>query len=192
MTREVSSQRVFIAIKVYPDIQFVEKLRNLKQQLAKEPIRWVKQENYHVTIRYIGDCDSLLIRDISAGLAGLVRLQPSFDMTIKEIGVFRSLSYPRVLWAGIEAGSGLYELQKKVDHMLNSLGFKFEVENFSPHLTLGRMKKIIYRRRLVDLIREYQNCALMVQTADCIVLFESIPGNEGPEYLPISEHFFNE
>ncbi len=192
MIREVYSQRVFIAIKIYPDTQFAEKLRNLKQQLAEEPIRWVKPENYHVTIRYIGDCDSLMIRDISAGLAGIVRLQPSFDLTIKELGVFRSLRHPRVLWAGIETGPGLYELRKEVDLMLNLKGFKFEADNFSPHLTLGRMKKIIYQRRLSDLIREYKKPALMSQVAESVVFFESIPGNGGAEYFPLSEHFFNE
>lgn len=191
MSEKRKSKRVFIAIKIYPDESFRKDLSEIKLHLKEEKIRWVKIHHMHLTLRFLGDVESDLITEIPEKLHKHTRNINSFPLIIKSLGVFRSVSYPRVLWAGIKDNPKLAELKKQLDAVLERMGFEPGSDSFSPHLTLGRMRRINNRESLKELLNDFREKILLKQEVKSLVFFESILKPDGPEYIPLSEHFFN-
>jgi 2'-5' RNA ligase len=74
-------------------------------------------------------------------------------MTLRDIGVFPNIRYPRVIWMGLEDKTErLLILQKNIEENLNILGFTPEERKFSPHLTIGRLKSLKGKSRLANMI----------------------------------------
>jgi len=183
-------KRIFIAIKLYPDQNFSVYLRRIREYLKDERIRWTKEENLHLTLRFIGDHENSGIPLISGNISQIALKTHGFKLKVQGLGIFRSLSYPRVLWTGIDKNNELCVLKKEIDEKLNTLGFNYSSENFTPHLTLGRMKRINDKEQITKLIHEYQDQILMESDVESIILFESLLKPEGPIYRPLDEYFF--
>ncbi len=190
MSLDHKTKRIFIAIGFSPDPSFFNMYRDIKSRLKNERIRWVKTENLHITLRYIGEYENSGIPEISEMLSEVSLETKDFKLTYKDLGVFRSLSYPKVLWVGLDENEELGELKFKIDRSLIEMGFDLKMEKFSPHLTLGRMKHIKDKRSLSDVIEAYRNKIFMDQNAGSIVLVESKLSKSGAEYISLSEHFF--
>lgn len=101
--------------------------------------RWVPMEQFHLTLRFIGEVDEGTFQAIRVALAG-VKGAP-FHLALKGIGHFPPGRHPRVLWVGAEAGAPLLELQKEVELALVGAGIPPEERKFSPHITLARLKE---------------------------------------------------
>lgn len=101
--------------------------------------RWVPGEQLHLTVRFIGEVDGGVFRDIRQGLEGVEC--DSFQLTLKGLGCFPPRKAPRVLWVGMEKSEELGVLRRRVDSCLKSCGISPEKRKFSPHITLARLKK---------------------------------------------------
>jgi 2'-5' RNA ligase len=126
--------RLFVAIELPSEV---------KQQLALlaggvPGARWVAAENLHLTLRFIGDADGGLFQDIGEALAE-VEAAP-FELRLKGVGRFGQRRRVRQLWAGVEAGPGLEQLQRRVEARLSALGLEPERRKFHAHVTLARLK----------------------------------------------------
>jgi 2'-5' RNA ligase len=183
-------KRIFIAIKIYPDPSFKGFIKKLQAILEKEKIRWVNPHNLHLTLRFLGETNTELIPQISAELSNVALETKTFTINLTGVGVFRSVSYPRVLWVGIEKNEDLQELKNMVDYSLKNVGFAVEDKSYIPHLTLGRMKRINNRNMLRNLLKEYGEEKLQVLHAESMIFYESKLSEDGPEYIPIKEYFF--
>lgn len=190
MSLNNNTKRIFIAVRFFPDPVFFDMYRDIKSRLKNENIRWVKADNLHITLRYIGEYEISEIPRISEMLSEISLGTRDFPLVYKGIGVFRSLSYPKVLWAGLGKSEELEELKFRIDRSLNDMGFDFKQEKFSPHLTLGRMKHIQNKKELSNLIEAYRDKIFFRQNVESIVLIESRLSKSGAEYITISEHFF--
>ena len=100
--------------------------------------RWVPPDQLHLTVRFIGEVDGGLFRDIRNALAE-VKIS-SFDLKLKGVGHFPPRGAPRVLWVGLEKSEPLQLLRKKIDAALMKVGVEPEGRKFSPHITLARLK----------------------------------------------------
>jgi 2'-5' RNA ligase len=183
-------KRVFIAIKVYPDPGFKSFFREIRSNFGDEKIRWVNPQNFHLTLRFLGDTEVDILPNISRKLEDVARETNSFRITIRSIGVFRSISWPRVLWAGLEENRSLNELKERVDRKLELFGYPGQEKAFSPHLTIGRMKRLNDINNLRKIIGNYEGQTLHIQDVESMVFFESRLSEKGPEYFPINEYFF--
>jgi 2'-5' RNA ligase len=96
--------------------------------------RWVDAGNYHTTLRFIGEVDEGLARDIDEALAGIKA--PRFEVTLVGLGTFGS----RQLWVGVERNDALIHLRDKIESALVRLGLEPEGRRFQPHVTLARLK----------------------------------------------------
>lgn len=190
MSLKQEIKRVFIAIKIFPDSSIKSILQELNIRLEKEKIRWVNPHNLHLTLRFLGETKTEVIPHISEELLKLASETKNFTITIKGVGAFRSVSYPRVLWVGIDKNEDLQKLKKKVDNSLQNVGFAIEREKYIPHLTVGRMKRINDRDNLRKLVQDYGRNKLQVQHAESMVLYESKLTESGPKYIPLEEYFF--
>ena len=122
--------RLFVGIALPPEI----KLR-LSPLCAGVPgARWVDPENYHVTLRFIGEVDEGTAGDIDEALAQLRARR--FELALAGIGQFGE----RMLWAGVEKSPALLHLHDKVESALVRLGLPPEGRRYAPHVTLARLK----------------------------------------------------
>jgi len=101
--------------------------------------KWVGQEQLHLTLRFIGDADDLLLKGITEGLAGIAC--NSFPLGLKGVGYFPPRGAPRVLWVGLEAGAPLLALQREVERACRAVGILPDERPFSPHITIARLKE---------------------------------------------------
>ena len=99
--------------------------------------RWLDPENYHLTLRFIGDIDDALARDI-AGLLGRVQRRP-FELRLDGLTSFGGRK-PRAVVASITAVAPLLELQAEQERLLQRLGLEPEGRKYIPHVTLARLR----------------------------------------------------
>ena len=100
--------------------------------------RWIDAENYHLTLRFIGDIDDALARDI-AGLLGRVQRRP-FELRLDGLTSFGGRK-PGALVASVAAATPLLELQAEQERLLQRLGLQPEGRKYIPHVTLARLRE---------------------------------------------------
>ena len=126
------NQRLFVAIDL-PD-SVVDTLDRLCTGLPGA--RWIDPDQYHLTLRFIGEVDGLVARDIDVGLAEL-EFEP-FTLNLAGFGHFPPRGVPKVLWAGISPREPVDRLRRAVDRVVNAAGVEPEHRKFSPHVTVAR------------------------------------------------------
>lgn len=99
--------------------------------------RWVEPENYHVTLRFIGDVDEPTADEVATHLARVKR--PAFDLQLDCLGAFGSRK-PHAIFAGAKIGPALKELQAEQERIMQRVGLEPERRKFTPHVTIARLK----------------------------------------------------
>ena len=180
-------KRLFAAIKIHPDNTFLDTYREIKHALGYEKIKWVEENNIHITLKFFGETEEKQIPEISRVLQETGSITKGFSFFLKGLGVFGSSYEPRVIWAGIEPYRELAETMKKLQEGFREIGYDHDRQNLVPHLTLGRIKflkdKLVFRK-VVDDFRNISSGEIRV---DSFILFESLLKREGPEYLPLKK-----
>jgi len=136
--------RLFVALEIAPTVRenlctLIRELREASPESEKEGLRWVRSENLHVTLKFIGTTAPEKLNAIRETLASVRSDQP-ITLRFGGLGFFPNEKRPRVLWAGMEASQNLGPLAAAIDHGLEELGFPRELRPFTPHLTLARME----------------------------------------------------
>jgi len=99
--------------------------------------RWIDVENYHLTLRFIGDIDETAANDVASALE-TVRREP-FTVRLEELGFFGG-DRPRAIVAKAKASPGLVELQAEQERLMRRIGIAPEARKFTPHVTLARLR----------------------------------------------------
>jgi 2'-5' RNA ligase len=99
--------------------------------------RWIDPENYHITLRFIGDIDEPTADEIAHALARVDRR--AFDVSLEGLGAFGSRK-PHSLFAGVKVSPALRDLQAEHERIIQRLGLEPERRKFTPHVTLARLK----------------------------------------------------
>ncbi|MDT8306761.1 MAG: RNA 2',3'-cyclic phosphodiesterase [Anaerolineae bacterium] len=136
--------RAFIAIKLPADVQ--EVLRAVSEELAPRlpdrAVTWVRPERMHLTLRFLGDTPVAQLEDLVVALDAVAAKEQPFTLQLGQLGAFPNQRRPRVIWVGlageVEAAT---TLQQALDTALVPLGWQPDSKKFSPHLTLGRVKR---------------------------------------------------
>ncbi len=136
--------RIFVAIPLPQSLR--EELDTVQYRLqGKVPhrsVRWVSPEGIHLTLKFLGDTPQDEIPTVREALTVVARHAPPFTLTAEGLGCFPSPRRPRVLWVGVRETSGrLKALSKAIEEGMTSLGYKPERHGFTPHLTLGRVRR---------------------------------------------------
>ena len=125
--------RLFTGIEIPPSI--AEGLSTLRGGLPGA--RWIDPENYHITLRFIGDVDGATARDVMQMLGGVQR--PPFEIVLDRLDQFGGRK-PRAVFAGAGPNPALIELQADHERRLQRLGLPPEQRKYSPHVTLARLR----------------------------------------------------
>jgi len=135
--------RAFIAIEMSPEIQkqLDQVSSQLKDLLQGVPIRWVKVENIHLTLKFLGDVSITNVEVIQKMLAAEVAGHHPFEISVGELGAFPDTRRPRVIWIKVQAPPELTAVQFGIETQTERLGYAREERLFYPHLTLGRVSR---------------------------------------------------
>jgi len=127
--------RLFVSINFNDETR--ERLVGLQNELRKGAVcgRFVTGENLHLTLAFLGDCDSKQIA-IAKAVLGEMDFEP-FGIVIDNIGRFRR-DGGDIWWAGVANNRDLLRVQKILTDKLAAAGFKLDKRKYSPHITLGR------------------------------------------------------
>lgn len=105
-------------------------------------VSWVPPGNAHITMKFLGEVPESELDAVAEGVVEAVTGFRQFEVQVGGFGAFPNFRRPRVFWLGITGGvDNLAALATKIDREMQPLGFEKEKRRFSPHITLGRIRK---------------------------------------------------
>jgi 2'-5' RNA ligase len=130
--------RLFIGL-TFPKKQR-ERIHRAARVLREEelPVRWIGLENYHVTLKFLGEVRPEAVPQIEAAMTKIASATKSFSTEVGGFGAFPTIRRPRMLWLGVGATAALRCLKQDLEWAMGSCGFEAETRAFHPHITLGR------------------------------------------------------
>lgn len=99
--------------------------------------RWIDVENYHLTLRFIGDVEGHIADEVANALDRVRR--SSFSLTLSGVGAFGSKK-PHAVWAGAVPSPDLNALQAEIERICQRIGIPSDPRKFTPHVTLARLR----------------------------------------------------
>ena len=129
-------------------------LAPLRERREKLPVKWVRPENIHLSLKFLGDVDEAReaeLRDALKRVAGTRSEPRPLALQVTGFGVFPDYHRPKVLWAGVTPDAGLELLQHGVEQAFAPLGFPTEARPFRPHVTLARAARDAKSREFAGL-----------------------------------------
>jgi RNA 2',3'-cyclic 3'-phosphodiesterase len=182
--------RLFVAAEIDPTLARElarvagEVRKRVDSRAPRARLTWVAEDRLHFTIRFIGEVDDFRASTIKTSLAPPLPLEP-FELTMAGIGAFPPTSRPRVIWAGIRDGSdGLAAVEREVTARLATCGIPPEGREYSPHLTLARVRDAASLRAR-EVLESVPQGPFGTTRVDAITLFESRLSPKGPTYVPL-------
>ncbi len=141
--------------------------------------RWIDPENYHVTLRFIGDVDDATARDVMGELSAVHR--PAFSIELDGLDQFGGRK-PRSLFAAVRSTPALLDLQAEQERRLRRMGLEPEGRNFKPHVTLARLRDAS-ARQVADYLAMRGPYRSQTFAVPRFVLFSSRNSTGGGPYL---------
>ncbi len=181
--------RLFVAMDIPEDVR--RSLASLAANLRTtcRNASWVRIEDLHITLKFIGETSAEKTEMIKTALAAIPCRTP-ISISFHGLGFFPNERRPRVLWAGIEAGSELTALAAAVETALHPLGIAPEERSFSPHLTLARFDTPRGLDALHAAIEKAGPIEFGATTAKEFHLYQSVLKPGGAEYTRLATFSF--
>lgn len=143
--------RLFIAIDLSEDVKDVllETAVRMADSLPKRAIRWVRREQLHLTLRFLGDTAVSQLPKLRQATTQIASRYQPLQLRLSGVGAFPNRKRPRVIWAGLVGElAPLQKLQSELEDQVVGMGWKREKRPFNPHITLGRVKNAPLARGL--------------------------------------------
>ena len=125
--------RLFTAIEIPADV--AQMLTFLRGGLPGA--RWIHAENYHLTLRFIGDIDVTVAQDVASMLDRVNR--SAFELRLDGLSSFGGKK-PRAIVANVAPSQSLLELQAELERLMQRVGLEPEGRKYTPHVTLARLR----------------------------------------------------
>ena len=192
MSVEVESWRIFIAIELPASARqrLKDHIDRLRVALPDARASWSREENLHLTLKFLGDTPVSQIESLSQAAKRAASKAIPFELIVKGCGAFPPRGQPRVLWIGIEDVSGqLGKLQQALEDECDKEGFARETRPFHPHLTIARLRRPQGARQLAAL---HEGMGFEAETvrASALAVVRSELRSEGSRQTVISHYEF--
>ena len=152
-------------------------------------MRWVDPENYHITLKFLGEVRTDRLQCIEEIVAHAASGSAPFAAALYGFGAFPTVLRPSVLWLGVEPTPAVRCLKQDVEWAFTSAGFERETRAFHPHLTLGRVGRENGAgtfRGLDEVLAELPYAGSMAVTS--VELMRSHTSRGGVRYTVISRY----
>jgi 2'-5' RNA ligase len=183
--------RTFIAIELPREIKDALGKLQARLKASGADVKWVKPENIHLTLKFLGETDEEKTAEIKNILADTAQNFKTFLIRPYSLGAFPKIQSPRVIWIGIDKGdSETKSIAGRLEERLAAIGIPKEERPFSSHITIGRVRSFLNRDKL---IRELKNLGGKIEAnpqefpVTRLALFESTLTPQGPIYKPLQE-----
>ena len=169
-------------IRLFVAIPLPERVRTQLSMLQSglQGARWIKPENIHLTLRFIGEVRNDLAGDIDMALSEITA--PAFEVALEGIDSFSRGKHPHTLWVGVAKSEPLMRLQAKIEKALVDTGLDPEDRKFTPHITIARLRDA-RKHRVEAWAGEHGGFRSAPFQADRFVLFSSFLKSEGAVYI---------
>jgi RNA 2',3'-cyclic 3'-phosphodiesterase len=147
--------------------------------------RWLPPENYHLTLRFIGEVEHWRADEIDQALAN-IRARP-FALSLRGVGTFEKAGRFSGLWVGVEKTDQLTFLQAKVEAALQRIGLEPERKRFAPHVSLARIDKAP-PEKVIGYVQAHNLFRAPPVEVEHFTLFSSRLGKEAAVYVPEVEY----
>lgn len=174
--------RSFIAIHI--DDKIKKSLGNLIATIRRfgADIKWVRSDNLHLTLKFLGNIDETQVASISAHLDEIGKRVPPFSFSLSGTGAFPDFRRPRVIWIGLKGYEPAMRIVSDIDNALTAEGFEREKRPFSPHITLGRVRSLQGIAKLSEELVKYKDIEFGTQDVESFHLMKSVLKPGGAEY----------
>ncbi|WP_010480009.1 RNA 2',3'-cyclic phosphodiesterase [Thermococcus zilligii] len=177
--------RAFIAVEVSEEVR--ENLVKAQERIGNKAarIKFVERENFHVTLKFLGEIDNATAEEVKKALAEIARRHKKHRVRVKGVGVFPNPNYVRVIWAGIENDEGLRGMAADVEKEMGKLGFKKE-NDFVAHITIGRVNFVKDKLELAMALKDLASEDFGEFEVNAIELKKSTLTPKGPIYETVA------
>lgn len=180
-------KRIFAAVKIELQPAIHQLFYQLKRHLTEDRIKWVEEENLHITLKFFGETPEETVNEIAEALKQVSTILP-FEIEFTHLGIFGSRYKPRVVWLGIDDGGSLARLSEQIKEIIVPLGFENDRQNFIPHLSLGRISALSDKTHFQRIIDRFKTNEFAKQEINKFMLYESILSSTGPKYKIIETY----
>lgn len=150
------------------------------------PVRWTDIENYHVTLKFLGEVRGERIDLVRQVMEKVADSTAPFTARLGAFGAFPTIRLPEVLWIGVDASPELRCLKQDLEWGLAEHKFERETRAFHPHITLGRAESDAGAgafRGLDEVVAEVEHEGEF--TVRHIDLIQSQRGKDGVKYTVV-------
>ena len=179
--------RSFIALELPSSLK--DRLRELVscfRPMTPDGVNWVRGENLHLTLLFLGDVQPHKISEIDEAIDILLEGFPAFKFNALGLELF-PYNEPRMLWLKLQADNDdIFKLQKRMINAMRVLGIEPDKKPFKLHVTLARLKTAIP----AELAREIMQSEVKLDNLvfPTITLFKSVLTPTGPNYSVLHEY----
>ena len=193
----MESIRTFVAMELSDDLKHA--LQTIQHRLQDAPgarvARWVAPQNIHLTLKFLGEVESVRVPRLIAALQESSAGLAPFTLTARGLGCFPSTRRPNVIWVGL-AGDVQHalELAQRIESACEKSGFPREARAFSPHLTIGRIKREarpVDRAAIGAAVQDFSTPDLGIIVGDAVHLIKSDLRPDGPIYTKLASIHLN-
>ena len=148
-------------------------------------ITWTRPENMHLTLKFLGDTEEELLAHVKESVAAAAARIAPFSVRFRGAGAFPDARRPQTLWIGVSEGQdSIGQLAMRIDDALHALGIPREKREFTPHLTIGRVRSgsTAEKKSLSDLIRKHAEFDAATTEIRQVLVMASYLSPAGPTY----------
>lgn len=175
--------RGFIAV----EVPVLEPLAAVQEQLRHSgaDLKVVEGPSTHVTLKFLGDTPATFVDKIEQGIKNAAKGIKPFEMTVRSTGVYPNSANPRVVWAGLEHAEPLGVVARRLEDEMHKLAFPRERRDFTPHITLARVRSPRGRERLAAVMSEHAGEEFGRARVEKVLLMRSDLAPKGPTYTTV-------
>lgn len=180
----MDKMRTFVAVPVNDQARDAVTSAEDDLRRAGADVKWVEARNIHITLKFLGNVETGQLDQLQAALRSALAGVKPLEITLSGTGTFPSgKKHVRVVWVGITEGKqDLVKVAAAVEEGCAGLGFAREERPFSPHLTIGRVRRESGQlAELAARVSGYQFNPLKVEI-DRVNLMRSELSPKGPTY----------
>lgn len=183
--------RAFLGIQLPEAVRASLQLLQRRLAASGADVKWVEPKNLHITVKFLEEISDTQREAIDTLLRRLCEHQAPYSIGLGALGAFPSLTDPRVIWVGLMEGA------EHVKRLVESLereeaAIPREVREYTPHITLGRVRSPRRRRQLLDALRTITWQPPASWRAEAVTFYQSQLSSTGPRYIVLADVPFGE
>jgi len=179
--------RAFVALPCPPELRASIARALEVWSKSSDGVRWVDPGTSHLTLKFLGNAAADQLDRLDERLRAITANVGPVEFRAGETGAFPNWKRPRVLWLGLLEAGPIVTLAEAIEAVGREVGFPEEQRSFSPHLTLGRVKRPLAARAVAPAVRDWKP-PVSGESVSEIVLYRSDLTPDGAHHTSLARY----